>query len=189
MKIDRARIEQMTGRKLLRIIRQRYPDLSDDQHLDRCYAALHEAGHFTIAVALHGCFGAWAYLAVPGRASKHGSKRGVSGAVQCSSNDDRHHALICAAGTIASMIIEDPIIEAAAYGDRDDFLNATERLDADQRRALRSEAIDLVMLHWETIRNVAKAMLLYAAKSGDINMKKLYAIHAYAHGRVRATAW
>jgi hypothetical protein len=180
MMIDKARIEQLTGRELLRIMRQRYPYLSDDEHLDRCYAALHEAGHFCIAVLLGTFVGQNAYIAVPGRFSSWSRYRGASGSVECFSHDPLEDALVSLAGILASLKSDDPDAKVVTQQDRDEFLEALSHVDEDQRRKLKTEAIGLVDQNWPSIQNVAKAMLLLANEDGDLRGAVFLALFAYA---------
>jgi hypothetical protein len=180
MKINKRRIEQMSQRKLLRIMRRRYPHLHEAHHLDRWYAAQHEAGHFFVGVLLKTFVGQNANIAVPGRFSSWKRHPDSSGAVECFSYDQRENALVGLAGILASLKSEDPGAEEVTQRDWYEFRLGTSDLDAYQLRTLQKEAVGLVDQNWPKIQKLAIAMLLLADEDGDIQGLRFLALWGYA---------
>ena len=92
--------------------------------------------------------------------------------------------MVLLGGILASLKSDDPDAKAVTEHDRDEFLQATQHLDEEQRRELTREAIGLVDQNWPKIQKLAIVMLLLADEDGDIGGRAFLLLYAYASNLV-----
>lgn len=162
------------------IIREKYPKLTNKQHVEHTYIALHEAGHLVAALKSEtGTVGPYGYIRIPGKSSWNILNRGISGKVTCDGykEDD---AIISYAGYIASLMIDDPDAEIISADDityADKVLNWSlkercgfqdEDTVAEYIKLYMDCTAALVLRNWGIIEKAAIGMIICADSRGDI---------------------
>ena len=179
---DAKIVDQISLGTIPTILSGRHPHLSSAQHQERLAVAAHEASHFLIA--LLSCttnFGSHAYVRVPGKTSKHGGKRGVSGSVPIGNlNSHKADMMVSVAGSIFSGMVE-PNNKIVINSDQKDYdrrlSEYAKEMDISFEMAAEGfgqmvidETAATLVKYWPTIDWLATDLLLNCSINGDVKL-------------------